>query len=334
MNLLLTGGAGFIGSEFVRRILMDTDYNIICLDRLDYSGNYNRIADAVGCFDLETLKRVKLVYHDLKAEFNPQLAKQIGPVDIIVHMAAGSHVDRSIEDPLSFAMDNVIGTVNILNFARTQDLKLFLYFSTDEVYGPAQPGQNFKEDSRYNATNPYSASKAGAEQMVVAFGNTYKIPFIITNTMNVFGPRQHPEKFVPMCVRKIKNGETVQIHATRDLMRSGTRFYISVEDVSDAVLWLIKRYFYEWKEMYFCPERFNIVGPEEISNLDLARFIADCLGKELKYEMVDFHSSRPGHDLRYALDGSRMKDYGWEPREIRGQLARTVRWFEENAEWI
>ena len=159
--------------------------------------------------------RVKFIWHDLKAPINEVLAKQIGEVEYILHLAAGSHVDRSIEYPMEFVMDNVVGTTNLLDFARLyarERLKLLLYFSTDEVFGSAPVGINYKEWDRYNSGNPYSASKAGAEEMCLAYCNTYRLPIVITHTMNVFGIRQHPEKYIPLVIKKVRDGELSLIH--------------------------------------------------------------------------------------------------------------------------
>ena len=282
--------------------------------------------------------RVKVVHHDLKSEINPEISKTIGDIDFIAHLAAGSHVDRSITYPLEFVMDNVVGTANILDFARKYDngIEQFVYFSTDEVFGPAPNGISYKENDRYNSTNPYSATKAGAEELAVAYENTYGLPIYVTHTMNVFGERQHPEKFIPMCIKRARDGETVTIHSDRTKTIAGSRHYIHAEDVSSAVLFLLN---YEgtfeptWGNAK-CP-KFNIVGSEELDNLELATIIAEAQGKELKYEMVDFHSSRPGHDLRYALDGDKMKQLGWEPaKSVRERIADVTRWTLENKRWI
>ena len=165
-------------------------------------------------YDDETQKRVKIIHHDLKAEINNLVQSQIGDVKHIFHIAASSHVDRAIEDPMTFVQDNVVATCNLLNYAREiNNLETFVYFSTDEVFGPALDGVKFKEWDRYNSTNPYSASKAGGEELAIAFHNTYKVPVIITHCMNVFGERQHPEKFIPNTVWKAINNEKIIIHA-------------------------------------------------------------------------------------------------------------------------
>ena len=334
---LITGGAGFIAHHLIGQILERTDWEIISLDRLDYSGNLNRLHDLMLTFDPEVRKRVKIVHHDLKAELNPLVCSEVGNVDYIIHLAAGSHVDRSIDYPMEFVMDNVVGTVNILEFARTQkNLERFVYFSTDEVFGPAPDGIKYKENDRYNSTNPYSATKAAAEEIAVAYENTYGLPIYITHTMNVFGERQHPEKFIPMCIKRARDGESVTIHSDSTKTIPGSRHYIHAEDVADAVLFLLD-YEGEFETTWGgakCP-KFNIVGSEELNNLELATIIAEAQGKELKYEMVDFHSSRPGHDLRYALDGDKMKKLGWQPaKSVRERIAEVTKWTLDNKRWI
>jgi dTDP-glucose 4,6-dehydratase len=336
-KILITGGAGFIAHHLIIKILKETDWQIISLDRLDYSGNLNRLHDGLMDLDAETRKRVKIVFHDLKAELNPLIKSEIGKVDYIAHLAAGSHVDRSITYPMDFVLDNVVGTCNILEFARTQDsLERFIYFSTDEVFGPAPNGIKYSENDRYNSTNPYSASKAGGEELAVAFENTYGVPIYITHTMNVFGQRQHPEKYIPMTIKRVRDGQTVTIHSDKTKLIPGSRHYIHAEDVSDAVLFLLNtksQFEPEWGDAK-CP-KFNIVGAEEINNHELANIIANHQNMPLNYEFVDFHSSRPGHDLRYALDGSKMKKMGWEPQKtVKTRIEEVVEWTLNNERWL
>lgn len=337
-KVLITGGAGFIAHHIIETILRTTDWNIVSLDRLDYSGNLNRLADMMQDIDPSQRSRLRIVWHDLKAELNPMICADIGEVNYILHLAAGSHVDRSIAYPMEFVMDNVVGTVNLLNYARTQkNLERFVYFSTDEVFGPAPPGVNYKERDRYNSTNPYSASKAAAEEMCVAFENTYSLPIVVTHTMNVFGQRQHPEKYIPLCIQKIRDGEIVTIHANPERTQAGSRHYIHAADVADGMMFILGLNNIELEKDYGgakCP-KFNLVGPEEIDNLTLARIIAQAQGKELKYEMVDFHSSRPGHDLRYAMSGEYLKSLGWEPKlKLSERITEVVHWTLENKRWL
>jgi dTDP-glucose 4,6-dehydratase len=285
-TILITGGAGFIAHHVIEEILNKTNWNIVSLDRLDFSGNLNRLQDVVG--KREDKERVKIVHHDLKAALNSQIISSIGKVNYIAHLAAGSHVDRSIDYPMEFVLDNVVGTANILDYAKSIDsLDKFVYFSTDEVFGPAPKEINYKENDRYNSTNPYSATKAGAEELVVAYENTYRMPNIITHTMNVFGERQHPEKFIPMCINNILKGEKIFIHGNKEKTLAGSRHYIHAKDVADALLFLLTNNTSSIADEtgIKCP-KFNIVGSEEIDNLSLASYIADVLGKKLNYEIV------------------------------------------------
>ena len=336
-TILITGGAGFIAHHVIDKILSTTDWKIVTLDRLDFSGNLNRLNEIVISYPESERKRVKVVHHDLKAELNPEITATIGNVDYISHLAAGSHVDRSITYPLEFVMDNVVGTAHILDYARKLDsIEQFAYFSTDEVFGPAPKGINYKENDRYNSTNPYSATKSGAEELVVAYENTYGLPSIITHTMNVFGERQNPEKYIPMVIKKVRDSETVSVHANKEKTIAGSRHYIHAKDVANALLFLL-----QYDISSFKPDKtgakcqkFNIVGKDEIDNLELAQFIAKVQNKDLIYEMVDFHSSRPGHDLRYALDGSKMANMGWTPQSAFKRLESVIKWTLDNDRWL
>ncbi len=339
-KVLITGGAGFIAHHLIYFLLKNTDWNLVSLDRLDYSGNLNRLDNILSSLNDKQRSRVKVIYHDLKSEINPWIIKELGDINIILHLAAGSHVDRSIDYPMEFVLDNVVGTANILEYARSihksTGLERFIYFSTDEIFGPAPKGVDYKENDRYNSTNPYSASKAGGEELSVAYENTYGLPVYITHTMNVFGERQHPEKFIPMCIKKIRDGELVTIHSDKTKQIPGSRHYIHAEDVSEAIYFLLTNPI-NIKLDYGgakCP-KFNIVGSEELNNLELAQIIANSQGKDLKYEMVDFHSSRPGHDLRYSLSGEKMKKLGWEPSiRLTERIKQVVEWSLKNQNWI
>ena len=339
-NILITGGAGFISHHLIYYLIKKTNWNIVSLDRLDYSGNLNRLDSILSQLSKEDKSRVKVVFHDLKSEINPWIKKEMGEVNIILHLAAGSHVDRSIDYPMEFVLDNVVGTANILDYAReineSKQLERFVYFSTDEVFGPAPKGVDYKENDRYNSTNPYSATKAGGEELAVAYENTYNLPVYITHTMNVFGERQHPEKFIPMCIKKIRDGESVTIHSDKTKKTPGSRHYIHAEDVAEAIYFILTNKIEYEKDFggAKCP-KFNIVGSEELNNLELAQIIASCQGKELNYEMVDFHSSRPGHDLRYSLSGEKMKKLGWQPSiKLTERIKQVVEWSLKNDNWI
>ena len=337
-NVLITGGAGFIAHHIIAHMIKNTDWKITSIDRLDISGNLNRLHDILKNFSIEEKKRLKIVFHDLKAEINSQIKSEIGSPDIILHLAAASHVDRSIKYPLEFVNDNVLGTVNLLNFAKEiNKLEKFVYFSTDEIFGNAPEGVSYKEYDRYNSTNPYSASKAAAEEFCVAYENTYKMPIYITHTMNVFGERQHPEKFIPMVIQKVRDNKKVIVHANEDKTKAGSRHYIHAQDVADGLMFILGLKNYTHKGDFGnarCP-KFNLVGPEEIDNLTLAQMIAKTQNKDLIYELVDNHSSRPGHDLRYSLSPKLLQDLGWEPKiKLSQRIEEFVKWSLKNNRWL
>ena len=304
-KVLVTGGAGFIGAA-VANHLTKQGYQVTVLDALTYAADISRLKPTIH----------DIIVHDITAPI-----PDIGQFDYILHLAAETHVDNSITDPLRFVKTNVLGTANMLEFARKQtDLVMFLYFSTDEVFGPAPGKTLYKEWDRYNSGNPYSATKAGGEELVLAYGNTYRLPVVITHTMNVFGPTQHEEKFIPSTIYKILKGETVIIHSNAGRTRAGSRFYIHANNVARAVEFVMDKGKLQ--------DKYNIVGEREVDNLTLAQMIAELLNKPLYHRMVDFHSSRPGHDLRYGLDGAKLAELGWRPKDSfeRG-LAKTVRWY-------
>lgn len=330
-KVLITGGCGFGGSHVVEHILKNTDWEIAIIDKLTYAaGGFDRLRD-IDAFDD---KRVQVLAADFSYPISHGIAKEIGQVDYIIHMGASTHVDNSIIDPYPFVKNNVVGTLRMLEFAKTQtNLTAFVYFSTDEVFGPALEGLAYSEWDRYNSGNPYAASKAGGEEMALAFANTYRLPVIIVHCMNLIGERQHPEKFIPLIIRKIMFGETVTIHSNKEKTVAGSRFYIHCRNMADALLFILTEVALEkghsWRH------KFNIVGEKEVSNLELAHFIAEVMGMPLYFKMVDFHSARPGHDLRYALDGSLLKRHGWTPpKTFEESLEKVVQWTLDNQKWL
>ena len=328
VNILITGGCGFIGHHFVEHIINNTNWNIIVIDKLTYASmGLKRLKEEI--FNKAIIdKRLQIITWDLSLPFSIGLIKELGDIHIIVHMAAETHVDNSIKNPVSFVQNNIMSTLYLLEYARSlKTLRTFFYFSTDEVYGPALGSKLYKEDERHNPTNPYSASKSGAEQLCVAYNNTYKVPIIRINVMNAFGEKQHVEKFIPKVIKKVLNNETVEIHSYPDKKRSGTRFYIHARNIAAGVLFLL--------ENGTIGESYNLTGEREVSNLEMAQIIAKNMNKELKYKMVDFHSDRPGHDLRYGLDGSKMFDMGWSlPVNFENSIKKTVLWTLQNPEWL
>lgn len=304
-RILITGGAGFIGRHLVAHLLRETDWNIVVVDR---------IGEGARMEDLD--KRITFIWHDLKAQL-----RQYGHFRYIVHLAAGSHVDRSIKDPLGFVADNVIGTAHMLEFARRcEGLEKFLHFSTDEVFGAATDGKAFDEYDSFHATNPYSASKAAAEALCPAWANTYGLPIVVTRCTNVAGAGQDAEKFIPATIARIRRGETVQIHA-----RDGTassRKYIDAQDVCDAILCVLTRggVIAGRNRGYY-----NIAGETDHSNVDVAARIGELLGKPVTWELVEDPPNRPRPDLRYDLDNSRLKNLGWSQRvSLESTLRRII----------
>lgn len=318
MNILLTGGAGFIGHHFIEHIIKLTDHTITVLDKLSYaSSGFDRLKD-IGAY---THPRIRVFTHDFTQPIVDGLAKEIGEPDFIVHMGAETHVDRSIKNPWPFVQSNVIGTVRMLDYALTvKSLKKFLYFSTDEVFGPASAGKEFKEWDAYNCTNNYAASKAAAEEFCLSYANCYGLPLVITHMMNVYGERQHPEKYIPIVINKILDGEELQIHATGD--KPASRSWVHARNAASAVLFLLEN------DVLF-RDKFNIPG-EEYDNLELAKMIASILDKPLKYKIVNFYADRPGHDPRYKLCGKKMRSLGWTPPvEFYPSFKKTILWMTE-----
>lgn len=327
MRILVTGLCGFIGHHFCEHLIKNTDWEIIGIDKLTYASNgFDRLRD-INVYNSE---RIKLFTYDFTQEIKEGLLNEISDIDYIVHMGAETHVDRSIDNPEPFVMANVVGTMRILDMARKiKTLRKMIYFSTDEVFGVAPDNIKYQEWDRYNSTNPYAATKAGGEELCLAYANTYKVPVLITHTMNVMGERQHPEKFIPSTIRKVVLGEKVYIHSSPNRQKAGSRFYIHARNVSSAIMYLLG--------IGQARDKYNIVGEREVDNLELAKFIAMVVKKDLDYEMVDFHSSRPGHDLRYALDGNKMDILGWQPPvNFEDSLTKTIQWYleDKNKHWI
>lgn len=331
-RVLLTGIDGFIGHHIAEGILKNTDWQLVGLSKIDTASTLHRLQD-IDFWGQKYAGRVEFVYHDLRAPINAYVANRIGHIDYILHLAASTHVDRSIECPMEFVQDNVVGTCNLLDYARNlKGLELLSYFSTDEVFGPAPEGVAYKEWDRYQSSNPYAATKAGGEELAYSYYNTYGLPVVITHTMNVFGERQHPEKFIPKTVNAVLHNQRLFIHSNPDKTKAGSRFYVHARNVCAAMLFLIDQH---QKGVDIIGDKFNIVGEKELDNLTLAQEIAKVIGKKLNYELVDFHGSRPGHDLRYALDGTKLKEMGFEyPKTFEQSLKKTIDWYLKHQEWL
>ena len=320
MRVLLTGCTGFIGSHFVRYFAeKHPDWELVVLDRMNYASALERISDYRD--------RVQIHFYDLRGEINDYISRQLGELDYIIHLGAETHVDKSLVDPRPFVETNVMGTFNLLEYARKQQprLRMFFYISTDEVYGPAPSGIDHSEESLHQPSNPYAATKAAAEDLVFAWEHSMGVPTIVTNTMNNIGEYQHPEKFLPKIVRAILTGGVITIHGTPD--NPGSRKYLYAADHASAIDFLIangRR-----------GEKYNVVGREEVTNFELVKRVERILGREAKYNFLDFHSTRPGHDARYSLDGAKMASMGWTPATgMDAALARTVQFYVDNPHWL
>lgn len=327
MRILITGGAGFIASHFIECLLRTTDWDIVVLDKFTYASNGLVRLKEIGAYDNA---RVKLHVADVSKPLGCCLEKEIGQVDYLLHMAAGTHVDSAIACPRDFLNANIFGTFEMLEYARRlHGLSKFLYFSTDEVFGPAPQGVKFDEWSRYNSCNPYSASKASGEELALAWANTYKVPVVVTHCMNVMGERQHHEKFLPRIVRAALTGSTIKIHTDPLTRKSGSRNYLHARDVASAVLFLL--------EHGQSREKYNISSNHEVSNLDVVLKVGDILGFRIPWEAVNPTDVRPGFDVRYGLSGEKMAKMGWvPPKDFEKNLRETVTWMvrPENLHWL
>ena len=330
-NILITGGAGFIGSHVVRLFVNKyPEYRIINLDKLTYAGNLANLRDIehapnytfvrADICDLETIREVFRRYE----------------IDGVIHLAAESHVDRSIKDPFTFARTNVMGTLTLLQAAKEYwneawEGKRFYHISTDEVYGTLEfDGSLFTEETRYNPHSPYSAAKASSDHFVRAYHDTYGMPTIVTNCSNNYGPYQFPEKLIPLFINNIRHGRPLPVYGTGENVRD----WLYVEDHARA----IDLIFHRGK----IAETYNIGGFNEWKNIDLIRVIVKTVDRLLgnpegtSDKLITFVTDRAGHDLRYAIDASKLKrELGWEPSlQFEEGIEKTVRWYLENQEWM
>jgi dTDP-glucose 4,6-dehydratase len=334
-KVLLTGASGFMGSHVLRHLLVDTDWELVCPVTFMHKGLQDRMRLAFN--DIPSAeKRVKVVRCDLSYPISAITAREFGNIDYVLSIASESHVDRSIEEPAPFIINNVSLICNLLDWARYAQPEKIIQISTDEVYGPAPEGYAHKEwVDQHLPSNPYSASKAAQEDIVFAYWRTYALPLVITNTMNIIGETQDPEKFVPMTIKQVLHGEKVIVHGAPQFNKIGSRFYLHARNQASGLLYLLNNAPFPKYGEADKPERFHIVGEREVDNLEMAQMIADTVGKPLNYEVTDFHSSRPGHDLRYALDGSKMSKLGWTPpMPLEVSLRKTVKWTLDHPEWL
>lgn len=342
MRILLTGASGFVGSHVLRHLLINTDAEIVCPVTFRHKGVAPRLWLAMeplitrwGGLVPSFKERVHVLPGvDLRAPVDPATQTLIGRVDYILNVASDSHVDRSITDPAAFIQNNVGLMTSVLDLARKIEPRMVLQMSTDEVYGPAYGEHRHTEWEAIQPSNPYSASKAAQEAICYSYWRTYGVPVVITNTMNIVGETQDPEKFVPKIIRSVRDRSPILMHVAPD-GTPGSRFYLHARNLADAWLYLMRNHPPQMYPDFSEPSRFHIVGEREVSNREMISLIENILGIEADVRPESFHTSRPGHDLRYALDGSKIADLGWKaPIPFEESLSRVVRWTLERPEWL
>lgn len=331
MNILVTGGAGFIGSHVVRRLVNQyPGYTIVNLDALTYAGNLENLKD------LENKANYVFVRGDIGDRALVSKIFDEYAIDKVIHLAAESHVDRSIQDPLIFLKTNILGTANLLQVAKEKwqknyDDKLFYHISTDEVYGSLDlDGGFFTEETSYDPRSPYSASKASSDHLVRAFYHTYHIPIVVSNCSNNYGPNHFPEKLIPLILNNIMHQRPLPVYGTGENVRD----WLYVEDHANAIDTILHK--------GVAGETYNIGGHNEWKNIDIVRYLCDAMDRKLgrpqgsSQSLIAFVTDRAGHDLRYAIDASKIeRELGWRPTEtFETGIEKTIEWYINNQEWL
>ena len=306
MTILVTGGAGFIGSNFLRHLTTVTDEEVICIDKLTYASKVKNVPS-----------KVKLYVTDIADKHNCDFIFKRHKINTVFNFAAESHVDNSIKDCSEFVKTNIEGTINLLNMALRYDVEKFIHISTDEVFGSIDDG-SFTEDTKYDPRNPYSASKAASDHFVNAFHNTYGLPVVVTNCSNNYGPRQYREKLIPKIITNILQNKKIPVYGDGKQIRD----WLYVQDHCEALIEV-------WRHGKV-GEKYNIGGEHEITNIELIKKILSIMDKD--ESMIEYVKDRPGHDRRYSTDINKIKSQlGWSPRyNLNDGLQKTVEWYLNN----
>lgn len=332
-RVLLTGGAGSIGIHVIGHIMHNTDWEVVCLDSFRHKGYRDRLTQTFKDHP-DWAKRVKEVQTDLVCPISLETANEIGQIDHILHLAALSDVFFGVENPVYVLDNNIRSTINMLEYARRIDIESFVYFSTDEVYGPVRKGTSHKEWDTHLPSNAYSASKAASEDIAYMYWRSYGVPVIITNTMNNFSMMQSSAKFPVIVQKALEKDEIITIHGNKKEI--GTRFYIDSRVVAEALLWILDKGAYQHKIGEIDkPLRYHIVGDNCWSNLELVEKIAKIMNKKAKYKLEDFHKDNPAHDIHYGLEDNNLRPNGWKPSKSTEQcLSEVIDWQSKNREWL
>lgn len=327
MKVLLTGIGGFLGTHCFEYFLEKTDWEIIGIDSFRNKGMYSRINEVK--YDIN---RLRLYNHDLGVPIDSVLEKRIGDIDIIINMASDSAVERSILNPVGCLRNNVELGINMLEYARRVKPKMFVQFSTDEVYGDSHGGIMHREWDVMKPSSAYAASKGMQELLAMSYWRTYNVPVVITNTVNCIGEMQDVEKFLPKLIWKISTDQVMEIYGSKEEI--GSRFYLYSKNVADALIFLSKREVSSYLgggEI----DRYNIVGDLMLNNLEVGEFVSRHMKKDLRYKFVPYEEARPGYDRSYGLDGSKLRDLGWVPPiSTKDGLVRVIDWTLANSHWL
>lgn len=334
-RVLLTGIGGSIGIHTLSQIMKNTDWEVVGIDSFRHKGWADRVE-----FHLKThpedASRIKIITHDLSAPFSELTKKRIGKIDYIINMASLSDVEASNIEPLPFVRNNIDLVLNMLEYAREIKPDAFIQISTDEVYGPTTgKDDGYVEWATKIPSNPYAASKSCQEELCIAWWRAFGVPVIITNTMNNFGEMQSASKYPVIIQKTISAGGEITIHGDEEGV--GSRSYIHSQNFANALIFILKntKPYLHKPSAVDRPDRYHITGDKQVDNFELAQLIAGLMGKELKYKIVDFHKTRPGHDKHYGLNGDKIKSLGWKsPVSFEESLSNTIKWQQDNEQWI